>query len=66
LPSGAGGATMAVTRPKLESAMLTPRLCLALLACAVLVGCGADGAPEPPLTPGITVSGEARIGVVGE
>jgi hypothetical protein len=46
-----------------------PRLALmALLACVTLAACGADGAPRPPgetaPPPGITLSGEARIGVV--
>ena len=39
---------------------------LALLALALLVACGADGAPQPPAKPGITISGDARIGVVSE
>lgn len=35
-----------------------------LLACLVLTACGADGPPEPPTKSGITVTGEAEIGVV--
>jgi predicted small lipoprotein YifL len=37
---------------------------LMLLSCLVLAGCGADGPPQAPVQTGITVSGEARIGVV--
>lgn len=37
---------------------------LFLLACLTLAACGADGAPEKPANPGITVQGEANIGVV--
>jgi hypothetical protein len=37
---------------------------LILLACLALAACGADGAPEPPAKSGITISGEAEIGVV--
>jgi len=37
---------------------------LLLLACLTLAACGADGAPEPPSKTGITISGDARIGVV--
>lgn len=37
---------------------------LILLAALVLAACGADGAPEPPTKSGITVTGEAEIGVV--
>jgi hypothetical protein len=37
---------------------------LLLLACFALAACGADGAPEPPTKSGITVTGEAVIGVV--
>ncbi len=34
--------------------------------CAVLAGCGADGAPERPAPKGgLTVEGEALIGVSG-
>jgi hypothetical protein len=42
-----------------------PRLTLtAVLACLSLAGCGADGDPVAPTQPGVTVSGDARIGVV--
>lgn len=37
---------------------------LILLACLALSACGADGAPEPPTKPGLTISGEAQVGVV--
>jgi ABC-type glycerol-3-phosphate transport system substrate-binding protein len=37
---------------------------LLLLACLVLAACGADGEPEAPSGTGITITGEARIGVV--
>lgn len=40
----------------------------ALIAFVFLAACGADGAPQPPAskarTDGITISGEARVGVV--
>ena len=38
---------------------------LLLLACLTLAACGADGPPEKPATTtGITISGEAQVGVV--
>lgn len=37
---------------------------LLLLTALALAACGADGAPEKPTNPGITMSGEAEIGVV--
>jgi hypothetical protein len=37
---------------------------LLLIACLTLAACGADGPPEPPSKSGITVSGEAQVGVV--
>jgi hypothetical protein len=37
---------------------------LLLLACLTLAACGADGAPEPPTKSGITLSGDAQVGVV--
>ena len=37
---------------------------LLLLACLTLAACGPDGAPEPPSTTGITISGDARVGIV--
>lgn len=41
------------------------RLRLLLVSALFLSACGADGPPERP-TPGLTVKGEARIGVVME
>lgn len=41
------------------------RLVLALVVTGALAGCGADGAPErPEAASGVTVSGEARVGMV--
>ena len=37
---------------------------LILLACLALAACGADGAPEPPTKSGISITGDAQIGVV--
>ena len=37
---------------------------LVLLIFAALAACGADGEPEP-VEPGISVSGQAKIGVSG-
>lgn len=37
---------------------------LLLIACLALAACGADGAPEPPTKSGVTISGEAEVGVV--
>ena len=36
----------------------------ALIACLALAACGADGEPQAPTAPGLTVSGEAQVGVV--
>ncbi|WP_198590181.1 lipoprotein [Paracoccus zhejiangensis] len=40
---------------------------IALIALAALAACGVDGPPERPVEPkpqpGVTVSGEARIGM---
>ena len=33
-------------------------------AFAGFAACGADGAPEPPAKTGITISGDARVGIV--
>jgi hypothetical protein len=41
-----------------------PRLPLVFFACLALVACGADGEPQPPAKSGITVTGDAEIGVV--
>ncbi len=39
---------------------------LSALACLmILSACGADGEPETPTKTGVSVSGDARIGVVG-
>jgi len=40
------------------------RLMTALLACLSLSACGVDGEPSAPTEPGVTVSGEAKLGVV--
>jgi hypothetical protein len=37
---------------------------LLLIAFLALAACGADGEPEPPAKSGITVTGEAQVGVV--
>lgn len=41
------------------------RLIVPLTLLGLLAACGADGAPEAPAAPGITITGEARAGVVG-
>jgi|RifCSPhighO2_02_1023873.scaffolds.fasta_scaffold00035_51 predicted small lipoprotein YifL len=43
---------------------MKPLLILALIAPTLfaLAGCGADG---PPVAPGVTVSGETKIGIGG-
>jgi hypothetical protein len=46
---------------------MTPRPALALLLAAALAACGADGAPERPAAKeGVTIEGEAYIGVIGK
>lgn len=35
------------------------------IALLTLAACGADGEPEPRTTTGISISGDARIGVTG-
>lgn len=35
-----------------------------LIALLALAACGADGAPEPPSKSGLSLSGEAQIGMV--
>ncbi len=38
----------------------------ALLALLALAACGAAGAPERPAAkPGVTITGEARAGIIG-
>jgi hypothetical protein len=37
---------------------------LLLIAVLFVAGCGADGEPEPPAKPGLTISGEVGVGVV--
>ncbi len=37
---------------------------LLLLTSLFLAACGADGAPEPPSKSGVTLTGEAQVGVV--
>ena len=42
------------------------RICLSLLVTAILAACGADGEPTPPpAKPGVTVSGQVKVGVGG-
>lgn len=36
---------------------------LSILALALLTACGADGQPTAPAAPGISLSGDARVGV---
>jgi hypothetical protein len=44
-----------------------PRLILtALLACLALAACGADGEPQAPAQAGITLSGDAQVGIVSK
>ncbi len=42
---------------------------LALISLVILAGCGADGPPVAPTQaatqPGISVSGQAKVGIVG-
>jgi hypothetical protein len=37
---------------------------LILLSCLALAACGADGKPQAPTPTGVTVTGDAQIGVV--
>lgn len=46
-----------------------PLRLLLLVSAGLLAACGADGPPRPPEAkpaPGVSVSGEAQIGVVGK
>ena len=40
------------------------KLIAALIAFTFLTACGADAPPSAPAEPGVTVSGDARFGVV--
>ena len=42
------------------------RLVTTLLAALLLAACGVDGPPEAPERPGVSVGGDARMGVVYE
>ncbi len=35
----------------------------AALTVALLTACGVDGAPQPPATPGVSISGSVNVGV---
>lgn len=37
----------------------------ALLLVALLAACGADGEPSSPTAPGVSVSGQVKVGVGG-
>jgi len=37
---------------------------IALASLALLAACGADGPPQPPAPTGVTISGDAQIGIV--
>jgi hypothetical protein len=39
---------------------------LALCSTLLLAACGADGPPQAPVQPGITISGDAQIGIVSK
>lgn len=49
---------------------MTMRIALSAFALlGLLAGCGADGAPKPPPPPqktGVTISGDAEVGVTAE
>lgn len=42
------------------------RVLLPFSLVALLAACGANGAPQPPTEPGVTITGEAQFGVVGK
>lgn len=37
---------------------------LALISLALIAACGADGPPQAPAAKGVTISGDAQIGIV--
>ncbi|MCO6385044.1 MAG: argininosuccinate lyase [Vannielia sp.] len=41
------------------------RAAFALAALLALSACGVDGEPEPPVAPGVHVSGTVKVGVRG-
>ena len=42
------------------------RMLLPILTLGLLAACGADGAPTAPAAkPGLTISGQAKVGVAG-
>ncbi len=41
------------------------RIAFAVLALVTLAACGADGAPKSPSGPGVSITGQAQIGVTG-
>ena len=41
------------------------RILLSLCLLGVLASCGADGAPNPPAKPGVSVTGKVKVGVGG-
>ncbi len=41
------------------------RLVSSLLLLTLLAACGADGAPTPSAKPGLSVSGQVKVGVGG-
>ena len=41
------------------------RILLSLCLLTFLASCGADGAPNPPAKPGVSVTGQVKVGVGG-
>ena len=42
------------------------RFAAALIGLLILAACGADGPPKPPADqPGVTVTGQVKVGVAG-